>query len=359
MLYVGKQTLHKFIKDIFIQIGLSIGDASLASDVLVQADYSGVSSHGIARLNQFVTRFQKGALNKRPKMSQLNDSDNIISLNGDNGSGIVIGPKGLELCIERAKKLGIACVTLNNSNHYGVGNYYAWEFAKADLIGITMTNTSPCIAPFGGIEKLFGTNPLTIAIPANKHYPIVLDMATSKAAYGKIERSAIEKQGIPLGWAIDEKGKPTENPLEALKGSLLHFGGYKGYGIALIIDVLTSVFAQANYGKELGNVNDLKNPEPEKIGHFMLAIDISKVQPLDDFKNAIDEYIDKIKQSKKAPEIEQIFVPGEIEFLKAEQNDINGIPITKNMQKILLELATELELVGENNTFDSLISKYN
>ena len=178
----------------------------------------------------------------------------------------------------------MACITLNNSNHYGVGNYYAWKFAEADLIGITMTNTSPCIAPFGGIEKLLGTNPLTIAIPANKHYPIVLDMATSVVAYGQIERKAIENQKIPLGWAIDKEGNPTEDPLEALRGSLLHFGGYKGYGIALVIDILSSLLAQAEYGKNLGNVNDLENPVPEKIGHFMMAMDISKFQPIDQFK---------------------------------------------------------------------------
>ena len=283
MFYVDKDTLYRFVQDVFVKVGLSIEDASLASEVLVQADYSGVESHGIARLAQFVTRIQKGAINKNPTITQINDSKNLISLDGDNGSGIVIGPKILKLCIERVREFGVACITLNNSNHYGVGNYYAWKFAEADLIGITMTNTSPCIAPFGGIEKLLGTNPLTIAIPANKHYPIVLDMATSVVAYGQIERKAIENQKIPLGWAIDKEGNPTEDPLEALRGSLLHFGGYKGYGIALVIDILSSLLAQAEYGKNLGNVNDLEN-QYQKIGHFMMAMDISKFQPIDQFK---------------------------------------------------------------------------
>lgn len=357
MLYVKKQALHRFIQDVFIKIGLGTEDASLAADVLVQADYSGVGSHGIARLTQFVTRIRKGAINKNPQITKINDSDNLISLDGDNGPGIVIGPKVLQLCIERAKEFGIACVTVNNSNHYGVGNYYAWKFAESDLIGVTVTNTSPCIAPFGGIEKLFGTNPLTIAIPANKHYPIVLDMATSKVAYGQIERRAIEKQKIPLDWAIDREGNPTDDPLEALKGSLLHFGGYKGYGIAMVIDIFSSVLAQANYGKELGNVNDLKNPKPEKIGHFMMAIDISKFQPIDGFKKAVDEYIDSIKRSERAPGVEEIFVPGEIEFLKAEENAIKGIGITKNMEQILLELAIELGLVKEDYNIDFLFEK--
>ncbi|HHV39374.1 MAG TPA: Ldh family oxidoreductase [Tepidimicrobium sp.] len=349
MLYVKKQTLHKFVQDVFMKVGLKTEDASLASEVIVQADYSGVGSHGIARLTQFVTRIRKGAINKNPRITQINDSDNLISLDGDNGSGIVIGPKALKLCIERAKEHGIACVTLNNSNHYGVGNYYAWKFAEANLIGLTVTNTSPCIAPFGGIEKLFGTNPLTIAIPANKHYPIVLDMATSKVAYGQIERRAIENQKIPMDWAIDKEGNPTDSPLEALKGSLLHFGGYKGYGIALIIDILSSILAQANYGKGLGNVNDFENPKPEKIGHFMMAIDISRFQPIERFKNEVDKYIDSIKNSKRAPGVEEIFVPGEIEFLKAKENAIKGIAITENMGQILLDLAIELELAGEED----------
>lgn len=358
MLYVKKQMLKNFVQRVFMKVGLNSSDASLAADVLVQADYSGVESHGIARLVQFVTRIQKGAINKKPKITQINNSENLISLNGDNGSGIVVGPKALELCIERAKRFGISCVTVNNSNHYGVGNYYAWKFADADLIGITMTNTSPCIAPFGGIEKLFGTNPLTIAIPANEHYPIILDMATSKVAYGQIERRAIENQKIPLDWAIDEKGNPTDDPVEALKGSLLHFGSYKGYGIALVIDLLSSVLAQASYGKGLGNVNDLENPKPEKIGHFMMAIDISKFQPIDHFKDEVDRYIDSIKTSKKAPGTEEIFVPGEIEFLKAEQNAAKGIGITKNMGKILLDLAIELDMVTEGEKIDSLFQKY-
>ncbi len=359
MLYVHKERLHKFIEDVFIKVGLSAENASLASDVLVQADYSGVGSHGIARLTQFVTRIQKGAINKEPKITQINDSDNLISLDGDNGSGIVIGPKALQLCIERAKKFGIACVTVNRSNHYGVGNYYAWKFAEADLIGMIVTNTSPCMAPFGGIEKLFGTNPLTIAIPAKKRYPIVLDMATSKVAYGQIERRAIENQKIPSSWAIDKEGNPTDDPVEALKGSLLHFGGYKGYGIAVVIDILSSILAQANYGRGLGNVNDLENPKPEKIGHFMMAIDISKFQQIDHFKNAVDEYIDSIKQSEKAPGIEEIYVPGEIEFLKAEENAIKGIEITENMGQILLDLATELDIAKENDSIHDLFERYN
>ena len=358
MFYVDKDTLYRFVQDVFVKVGLSIEDASLASEVLVQADYSGVESHGIARLTQFVTRIQKGAINKNPTITQINDSKNLISLDGDNGSGIVIGPKILKLCIERVREFGVACITLNNSNHYGVGNYYAWKFAEADLIGITMTNTSPCIAPFGGIEKLLGTNPLTIAIPANKHYPIVLDMATSIVAYGQIERRAIENQKIPLGWAIDKDGNPTEDPLEALKGSLLHFGGYKGYGIALVIDILSSLLAQAEYGKNLGNVNDLENPVSEKIGHFMMAMDISKFQPIDQFKNAVDEYIDRIKKSQKAPGIEEIFVPGEIEFLKAEKNALKGIGITENMGQILLDLAIKLDIAKKDDSIGGLLKKY-
>lgn len=197
MYYTNKKVEHKFVTDVFKHLGVREEDAKLTADVVVQSDVTGVNTHGLARMPMYVRRLQQKAVNPTPNIRQTNESENLIALDGDNGPGNVVGPTAINMCIEAAKKHGFAAVSIKNSNHYGVGNYYGWKFAEANLIGMTMTNSTPNVAPTGGSVSMIGTNPVTIAIPAGKHYPLVLDMATSVVAFGKIRKAAEEGKKIP------------------------------------------------------------------------------------------------------------------------------------------------------------------
>ena len=358
MYYITKETEHRFVKDVYIHLGVKEEFAKLAADVVVQSDITGVGTHGLARLPMYVRRLLQKTVNPTPNIIQINDSENLISLDGDNGPGNVVGPIAINKCIETAKKHGFAVVSIRNSNHYGVGNYYAWKFAEADLIGVTMTNSTPNVAPTGGRIPMLGTNPLTVGIPAGKCYPIVLDMATSVVAFGKIQKAADACEKIPFGWAVDSEGKPTEDANEALQGSLLPIGGYKGYGLAMVIDVLSAVVSQSAYGLDIGDKFDPNCTDQEKVGHFMLAIDVSKILDLNIFKKAMDEYINTMKNSEKAVGVDTIYVPGELEFLKAEKAMQIGIPVPELIQAKMIKIAKDVGISQKIRSIDELFNGY-
>ena len=221
-----------------------------------------------------------------------------------------------------------------------------------------MSSSTPNVAPTGGRVPMLGTNPITIAIPAGKRYPIVLDMATSVVAFGKIQKAADEGKKIPLGWAVDKEGKPTEDPNEALKGSLLPIGGYKGYGLAMVIDILSAIISQSAYGLNIGDKFDPNCTDPERIGHFMLAIDVSKFLDLDTFKKSMDEYIDTMKNTEKAVGVEEIYVPGEIEFLRAEKIKETGIPVPEEIQAKMIKIAKDVGIGSDIKTIEELFNRY-
>lgn len=346
MLYVKKDKLQQLIQIVFEKVGLTREDAKQASDIVIQADATGVETHGLARLPNYVMHYKVGAVNLHPNIRQVNSSENLIALDGDDATGLVVGPVALKRCIQATKKFGIAAVTVNNSNHFGCGNYYGWKFAEAGLIGIISTNTIPLMAPFGGKERMIGTNPITVAIPANDQDPIVLDMATSLVSYGKIQVAANAGEDIPSTWANDANGIPTTDAKKALDGTLQPLAGHKGYGLALIIDIFCSVLAQASYGPDIITMEDYSNlaPKPESIGHFMLGIDPSKFYPLIDFKKAVDQYIEVMKRSEKADGVEEIFVPGEIEFRRSRKYEETGIPVRPELEKRLIAMCNEIDI---------------
>jgi LDH2 family malate/lactate/ureidoglycolate dehydrogenase len=220
--------------------------------------------------------------------------------------------------------------------------YYAMMAAKQGMIGIVMSNSPSTVAPFGGAEPILGTNPLAIAIPAGDEYPIVLDMATSVVARGKIRLSLNNKQEIPLGWAVDPEGNPTTNPEEAIKGALLPFGGPKGYAIGLIIHILSTLLTNSAREYEIKSIDDLTGKS--EVGNFMGAIRISSFISQEIFNQEIDELIQRIKNSKRAKDVNRIYLPGEIEFEVQKDREKNGIPISDGVAKNLRKLAEQLEI---------------
>lgn len=358
MYYINRDMEFGFIKDIFMHLGVNESDSCQGAEVLTQSDLSGVTSHGLSRLPTYVKRFTSNAINPTPELKVRNISDSMITIDGDNGLGVIVGPKALDICIKRAKEFGVSAVVVNNSYHYGVGNYYGWKYAEADVIGISITNTTHHVAPFGGVEPLMGTNPITIAIPSGKRYPIVLDMATCVAAFSKIFVASKANQKIPFGWGIDKDGKDTDDPLEALKGALLPIAGHKGYGLAVVIEVLTSILGMSAYGHLPEEEYRVDNSPLKKIGHFKIAIDVSKFMDIDYFKRSVDTYIDTIKGSKKAEGVNEIYMPGEIEFLNAKRIEKTGILITPEVQGLLIQMSNEIGFTGNAKEIKELFERY-
>jgi LDH2 family malate/lactate/ureidoglycolate dehydrogenase len=252
-----------------------------------------------------------------------------------------------------AREHGIAAVGVKNSNHFGIGAYYAMMGLKDDMIAVVCTNTSPLMAPFGGKEAFLGTNPIAIAIPAGDQYPVVLDMATSLVPRGKIEVAARKGEKIPVGWAIDADGRPTQDPAEALKGTLLPMGGPKGYGLALMVDILAGILTEAAFGDNIGSLfGDMD--KPQNVGHFMLAIDPSGFRSLDRFKTTMDNLIVSIKNSAPAEGVKELFLPGEIEYLKTKERSENGFTLNPVVVTNLLKLGKEIGILNAETTEEQL-----
>lgn len=340
------ETLIKFCSDVFEKLGVPHEDALIAADAIVGCNLRGVDTHGVIRMLVYTAKLKRGSVNPKPKIRPLRETKGTALIDGDNGLGQVVGYRAMQIAVQKAKEVGISCVSVRNSNHFGTCAHYSIMAPREDMIGIAITNTSASIAPTGGAEKMLANNPWSVAVPAGKQFPVVLDMANSVVAKGKIRQAAKEGRSIPLEWAVDKNGQPTTDPKAALEGFLLPVGGYKGYGITLMVDLLTGVLSNSAYGPRVKGV-DLADAIAG-IAHTFMAIDVAAFDDVDEFKARMDAYIDEIKNSKKAAGVETIYMPGEIEFLKVQERRQKGIPIHINVvndiRKIAQENCVRLEL---------------
>lgn len=335
------EVLKGFSSKVFQKLGFSEENAGIISDILIAADLRGINSHGVARLPIYAKRIQKNLINTKANIKAIRENATSAILDADNSMGHVVAYQGMKLCIEKAQKVGIGAVGVRSSNHFGINAYYTMMAAQENLIGMTFTNTSPLMAPFGGREALLGSNPLSIAIPAGKEPTMVVDMATSVVARGKLEVAAREGKAIPEGWAIDAEGRATVDPVKGLAGVLLPFGGPKGYGLALLVDILSGVLTGAKYGPEAGSLfGDMDRPQD--IGHFFIAISVENFMDINTFKTRMDSMIQSIRESKKAVGFDRIFMPGEIEYEKSKDLSVKGIPVNQAVLEELNTLATAL-----------------
>jgi LDH2 family malate/lactate/ureidoglycolate dehydrogenase len=312
--------LRDAVSDIFVGCGLSTGDADVVADSLVQADLRGVSSHGVQRVPGYVAGLRKGSINPRPSLAVVVDEGSRAVVDGDNGMGQVGANRAMGLAVERSREHGIGAVGIRRSMHCGAMAYWALQSVAVDCIGIATTNAGLNMAPTGGRDRIVGNNPIAIAVPTNREWPMVLDMATSVVAGGKLDMAAIRGQKIPYGWATDRDGVPTDDPAVARKGLLLPVGGPKGYGLALMLDVLAGVLTGARFGGGLG---------PDGSGQFFISLKVDGFMPVAEFKQRMDDVIDQIHGSALAEGNTRIFVPGEIEDLTARERTIRGIPLER------------------------------
>ncbi|WP_422484962.1 Ldh family oxidoreductase [Gudongella sp. DL1XJH-153] len=347
---IDNQVLKLYCKKLFINAGVPEDDAEIASDNLVDANLHGVDSHGVSRMGIYLKRIREGVDKPVCNLDIENELPATASINANASIGSPVGYRAMKMAIEKARETGIAFVTVKGSNHIGTAAYYSRLAIENDMIGFSATNGAARMAPWGGKEALLGTNPFAVGIPAGKERPIVADMATSLVARGKIILAAKNDQEIPLGWAIDKNGKPTTNAQEGLDGTVLPFGGPKGYGIALLIDILCGILSGSSFGKHINDMYaDFENPT--NIGNVFGVINIEKFVPIEYFKSNIDQLIQEVKSSPKADGISEIYLPGEIEALKKEDRLENGIPVTR---AVLEELREEGEKLGVEYTLEKI-----
>lgn len=332
--------LKKFCVEALERVGVPGDHTLIVAESLVLANLRGVDSHGVGLLPRYVKRIKLGLMNSKVVPKVVRDVGSIAVIDGDNGIGQVITHKAMEISMAKARKFGVGAAGIRNSNHFGIAAYYAFQATQSDMIGIILSNAAPSMAPWGGTKPLIGTNPLAVGVPTDSD-PIILDMALSIQARGKIRQAALEGKSIPEGWALDERGRPTTDTEEALKGSVLPIAGPKGYGLALIVDVLSGVLTGSFFADKISSVHESEEGTP-RVGHFVQAIHIESFMPLREFKDRMKELTEKVRKAPFAEGVSKIYLPGEIESDKHKERLELGIPLSEAGRQQLIELAKEL-----------------
>ncbi|GEO02406.1 malate dehydrogenase [Adhaeribacter aerolatus] len=343
------EQLKQFTQNIFRAIGLSEADATLATDVLLSADLRGIDSHGIARLSGYVRLWEAGRINATPDIKVVHETPSTAVVDGDRGLGLVVGPKAMEIIIQKAKQVGTGWVSVKNSNHFGIAGYHAMMPLAHDMIGLAMTNASPLVAPTFSVERLLGTNPIAVAIPANEQPPFVADLATTTAANGKLE--ILQRKGLdaPVGWIQDAAGNNSTNTHELKNGGALmplggEHGSHKGYALGAVVDIFSAVLSGANYGPWVPPFVSFlplpANPVGEGIGHFFGAMRVDAFRPADEFKQHMDNWIKTFRAAKTKAGQAAVLIPGDPEREMTGQRLQTGIPLLDPVIK-------DLETLGQ------------
>ncbi len=336
--------LKQFVRAAFEAAGCPTPDADIMAETLVEADLRGVHTHGVNAIAGYIKRILGGGANPTPTVRVARNGAGFAVIDGDNGLGQVVGHYAMERCIERAHANGIGAVAIRNSSHFGAAGYYAWMGIQADMIGFATTSSGNRMAPIGGKTPVVGNNPLAWGIPAGKEKPFLLDMAQSVVAAGKLGMASRKGERIPFGWALDSDGKPTDDPARGSKGLLVPIGGPKGFGLAIVMDVLSGALSGAALGRQLLRTH--LPDAPSRIGHFMMAIDIGQFVDIDEFKSRIDQMIREIKDSEPSEGTRELYLAGEIEWNFKNERLIRGIPLLTSIVEDLETTARDLGLNG-------------
>jgi LDH2 family malate/lactate/ureidoglycolate dehydrogenase len=352
---IAQEELRFFTIQIFEAMGCNRQHAALAADVLLKADLRGIDSHGVARLSGYVRLWEKNRINTNPVFSIEHETFTTATLNADRSLGLISAPFGMDIAIEKAKVYGCGFTAITNSNHFGIAAYHALKALPHNMIGIAMTNASPLVAPTHSTQRMLGTNPMCYVFPAGKHKPMVVDMATSAAANGKLEIAQRKGKDVPLGWLQTKEGHDTSDP-NGLKnggsllplGSSLDNGSHKGFGLSGVVDVFCGVLSGANYGPWVppfvAFLEPLANLPGQGLGHFVGAIRVDAFRKADDFKHNMDQWIDAFKNAERKSADQPIIIPGEPEFEMEEIRAIEGIPLHESVVQDLQQLAQKFSL---------------
>ena len=351
--------LEAFMVDVFRGVGVPEADARVCADVLISADKRGIDSHGVGRLKPiYYDRIVKGGIqNPVTEFEVVRDCKAAAVVDGHDGMGMVIGKRCMQMAIDKAREHGLGMVVARNSTHYGFAAYYPLMAVEAGMIGLTGTNARPSIAPTHGVENMLGTNPLVFAMPTDEPFAFTNDYATSVIQRGKIEQWAREGKDCPEGLVIDREGHSATDSVQILKDLVLgaaalapigglteETGGYKGYGFATVVEILSAALSQAAFLKQLGGKDAQGQEIPIPLGHFFLAIDIECFTDLEAFKKTTGDILRALRASTKAPGKERIYTCGEKEYLRWQERKDKGAPVDAGVQKDLVTLRDELRL---------------
>lgn len=346
--YLSAKKLMDTASGILRGFGFSEEDSRIAAKVLVDTDARGVSSHGVVALPNYMQQVKKGGIDPKAQIKIVSESGSVCLMDGCNGLGQLSGAKATLHAIELAKKFGSSVVSVKNGSHYGAGAYYAMMCAENDMIGIAISNSTPVIGVPGSKGPAIGNNPISIAAPTASGTPIVLDMALSIVAVGKMMNMYKEGKEIPDGWVFDSEGMPSKDPNDLDRGgSASAFGGYKGYGIAVMAEILSSILPGAGVAEQLKDWI-LYPEEPSRLGYFIMAIDISKMRDVREFKQDVSSFTDGLHNRPKAVGTDRLLIPGEIENEIMERSEQNGIWIPDHAYAKLVNLAKEVGLEVED-----------
>lgn len=347
---IAYDELHKFTQQVFTDMGCPPGDAELAATVLIAADARGVDSHGVARLSGYIRLWEAGRINATPQIKITYETPSTAVVDGDAGLGLVVAPFAMQVAVKKAAIAGSGWVSVKNSNHFGIAGYHAMMALQHDMTGIAMTNASALVAPTFSVERMLGTNPIAVAIPAGRQPPFVADFATTTASNGKLEILQRKNAPAPLGWVQDNKGSDTADA-HALKsggimlplGSDREHGSHKGYALGSIVDIFSAVFSGASYGPWAppfpAYVPMPENMPGKGLGHFFGAMRIDAFRPADEFKTHMDNWISRFRRATPAPGHDRVLIPGDPEREMEEIRMKEGIPIIESVYNDLRNVA--------------------
>lgn len=339
---VSFERLQAFMAGALVRVGLPETDAAQVGTLMAQADLQGSDGHGVIRLPMYVKRILAGGMNVRPQIRVVHERPGSAVLDGDNGMGHLVVSRAVQLAIEKARTSGVAWVGVRSSNHAGPASLYARMPVEHDMIGLYFAvGNANHLPPWGGMEMLLSTNPIAAGIPAGVEPPVVLDMATTVAAYGKVKAKAKAGEAMPAGWMIDRQGQPLLDPKRADEGFLLPIGGHKGYGLALIVGLLAGTLQGAAMGREVVDFNK-DHVSKTNTGQAILVIDLRAFGDPADFKARVDTVIRDLRGSERMPGIDRIWLPGEQSHLRRQRYAVEGIPISAGVMADLAVLAAEL-----------------
>jgi LDH2 family malate/lactate/ureidoglycolate dehydrogenase len=341
---VSTQKLEAFIASALVAVGIPPAGAKSIAELMVRADAQGSEGHGVFRLPQYVRRIKGGAVNLEPTIRVTREAAGMALVDGDNGMGHLVMRYATEKAIEKAKGAGVAWVGVRMSNHAGPASLYASMLLEHDMVGLYLAvGNANHLPPWGGLDMLLSTNPIAVAVPAGEEPAVVLDMATTVAAYGKVKTKAQRGEMMPEGWMMDREGRPLTDPRRANEGFLLPIGGYKGYGLALVIGILAGMLNGAAMGKDVVDFN-ADDTSVTNTGHAIVTINIDAFQPVAEFKREMDTLIRDIRGSRRLPGVERIRLPGEGSHAARRDRLKNGIPLPAPLLASLNELAGQLQI---------------
>ena len=363
--WIAFDTMERFMVDVFKGVGVPEADAKVCAEVLITSDKRGIDSHGIGRLKPiYYDRIKEGIQKPVTNFEIVREGLTSAVIDGHDGMGHVISKRAMSMAIDKARKYGMGMVVVRNSTHYGIAGYYALMAVDAGMIGLTGTNARPSIAPTFGVENMLGTNPLTFGIPSDEEFPFVLDAATSIAQRGKIEVYDRLGKTLPEGWVIGEDGKPKTDShqvlIDLVKGTAAlaplggigeELGGYKGYGFATAVEILSSALQGGSFLKGLSGLTSDGKPQPYHLGHFFMAVNISEFTDLETFKKTTGDILRELRNSKKAPGQKRIYTSGEKEHLAWLERKDKGVPVNVPLQRDIKQLVKELNLTGYDFPF--------